>query len=231
MKPIFSIITPTYNRIKQLKKLYRHLLSQKKKELIERVIVVEKNDLETIKFLKKIKLKKKIVINNGGLQNSFKNGSLKANGQYISFLGDDDFLTKNKYNTSERLINAFMATGKSQLSAMEVDKSEVSKYGIISPSLNSNAVLSMVEKPKINEAPSNLASIGRYILTPDIFSILRELKPGFGNEIQLTDAINVQARNNAVEFVHLASKRFDCGSLQGYLQAISYTAKEMGYNF
>jgi len=143
----------------------------------------------------------------------------------------DDFLTKNKYNTSECLINAFMATGKSQLSAMEVDKSEVSKYGIISPSLNSNAVLSMVEKPKINEAPSNLASIGRYVLTPDIFSILRELKPGFGNEIQLTDAINVQARNNAVEFVHLASKRFDCGSLQGYLQAISYTAKEMGYNF
>ena len=64
----------------------------------------------------------------------------------------DDFLTKNKYNTSERLINAFMATGKSQLSAMEVDKSEVSKYGIISPSLNSNAVLSMAEKPKINEA-------------------------------------------------------------------------------
>ena len=59
MKPIFSIITPTYNRIKQLKKLYRHLLSQKKNELIEWVIVVEKNDLETIKFLKKIKLKKK----------------------------------------------------------------------------------------------------------------------------------------------------------------------------
>jgi len=143
----------------------------------------------------------------------------------------DDFLTKNKYNTSECLISAFKATGKSQLSAMEVDKSEVSKYGVISPSLNSNAVLSMVEKPTIKEAPSNLASIGRYVLTPDIFSILNKLKPGFGNEIQLTDAIDEQARNNAVEFVPLASKRFDCGSLQGYLNAISYTAKEMGYNF
>ena len=104
MKPVFSIITPTYNRIRQIKKLYNHLLSQKKNELIEWIIVVEKNDHETINFLKKIKLKNKIVINTGGLQNSFKNGSLKATGEYISFLGDDDFLKKNIFMALEKEI-------------------------------------------------------------------------------------------------------------------------------
>ena len=89
----------------------------------------------------------------------------------------------------------------------------------------------MLEKPAPQDAPSNLAILGRYILSPKIFDLLEGTRPGMGGEIQLTDAINVQARNNAVEFVRLASKRFDCGSLQGYLQAVSYAAKEMGYNF
>lgn len=95
MEPIFSIITPTYKRVNKLRKLSKHLLSQKKKELIEWVVVVEKNDSASIKFLKSVKIKKKIVYNRGGLQNAFKNGAKKATGKYISFLGDDDFLKKN----------------------------------------------------------------------------------------------------------------------------------------
>lgn len=95
MKPIFSIITPTYNRVDNLKKLSKHLLSQKKREFLEWVIVVEKDDFATIKFLKTIKIKKRIILNSGGLQNAFKNGAKKATGKYISFLGDDDFLKKN----------------------------------------------------------------------------------------------------------------------------------------
>ena len=143
----------------------------------------------------------------------------------------DDFLTKDKYNTTACLIKAFKETGKSQLSVMKVNNSDISNYGVITPSTRTNAVLSIVEKPANNQAPSNLASIGRYILTPDIFDILRETQPGQGNEIQLSDAINQQAKNNTVDFVTLSSKRFDCGSVQGYLEAISYTAKKMGYNF
>ena len=143
----------------------------------------------------------------------------------------DDFLTRDKNNTTDTLIKAYNQTGKSQLSIMEVNKSDISNYGVILPSVKGNAVLSIVEKPTISEAPSNLASIGRYVLTPDIFGILSKTKPGLAGEIQLTDAVNQQAKNNAVEYVSIDSKRFDCGSLQGYLDAVSYMAKKMGYNF
>ena len=95
MKPLFSIITPTYRRVENLKLLYKHLLSQKKINLVEWVIVVEKDDSVSTQFLKKIKIKKKIVKNVGGLQNAFKNGAKKASGEYISFLGDDDYLRKD----------------------------------------------------------------------------------------------------------------------------------------
>ena len=75
-----------------------------------------------------------------------------------------------------------------------------------------------------DKAPSNLASIGRYVLTPDIFDILRNQPAGAGGEIQLADAINTQAANNAVEAVTLNGRRFDCGSVQGYLDAIMHMA-------
>ena len=74
-----------------------------------------------------------------------------------------------------------------------------------------------------------LASIGRYVLTPDIFDILRKQSIGFGDEIQLTDSINVQACNNMVETVMLNGKRFDCGSIRGYIDAIKYMS--LSYDF
>ena len=70
-----------------------------------------------------------------------------------------------------------------------------------------------MEKPKHDEAPSNLASIGRYILTTDIFDLLRNLRAGSGGEIQLTDALNLQAQDGLVEAIKLKAKRFDCGSI------------------
>ena len=143
----------------------------------------------------------------------------------------DDFLTKNKYNTTNSLIEAFNQSGKTQLSIMEVNGADISNYGVILPSIKGNAVLSIVEKPALSQAPSKFASVGRYVLTPDIFDILHKIKPGLGGEIQLTDALNEQAKNNSVEYVSIAEKRFDCGSLQGYLDAVSYMAKKMGYNF
>ena len=75
------------------------------------------------------------------------------------------------------------------------------------------------------KAPSNLASIGRYVLTPDIFDILRNQQPGAGGEIQLADAINRQAASNAVEAVKLNRRRFDCGSVEGYLDAIMHVSE------
>ena len=75
-------------------------------------------------------------------------------------------------------------------------------------------------RPIFEDAPSNLASIGRYILTPDIFEILRGQAAGAGGEIQLADAINAQAARGGVEDVLLRGQRYDCGSVEGYLDAI-----------
>jgi UTP--glucose-1-phosphate uridylyltransferase len=87
------------------------------------------------------------------------------------------------------------------------------------------SVAGLIEKPEADKAPSNLASIGRYVLTPDIFDILRNQQAGAGGEIQLADAINTQAANNAVEAVKLKGRRFDCGSVEGYLDAIMHVAE------
>ena len=77
----------------------------------------------------------------------------------------------------------------------------------------------MVEKPDLEDAPSNLASIGRYVLTPTVFEVLNELPSGSGGEIQLADAINILAQQGSVETVRLKGRRFDCGSVAGFTAA------------
>ena len=83
-------------------------------------------------------------------------------------------------------------------------------------------VSQMVEKPTPEEAPSNLAVIGRYILTPDIFDILREVSPDKGGEIQLTDALKVQASEGRVLAYEFEGIRFDCGQVPGFVEATQY---------
>ena len=83
----------------------------------------------------------------------------------------------------------------------------------------------MVKKPDADKAPSNMVGIGRYILTPDIFHILRNQNRGASGEIQLSDTISTQAANNAAEAITLNGRRFDCGSVRGYLDAILHIAK------
>jgi len=107
----------------------------------------------------------------------------------------------------------------------EVPKNEVNKYGVIAGKEIEEGVYmvnDMVEKPEIDKAPSNLAIIGRYILTPDIFDLLKITKPGKGGEIQLTDAILKQAKEGMVLAYKFKGKRFDCGSVDGYIKAINY---------
>ena len=133
----------------------------------------------------------------------------------------DDFLTIGEGGgVTSDLVRAFGATGRTQLSVMEVDGPDISKYGVVVPGSVPGSVAGLVEKPSAEDAPSNMASIGRYVLTPDIFDILRTQPAGAGGEVQLADAINAQAANGAVEAVTLRCRRFDCGSVQGYLDAI-----------
>jgi UTP--glucose-1-phosphate uridylyltransferase len=136
----------------------------------------------------------------------------------------DDFLTYDGNGIISDLISGYEKTGKTQLSVMEVDGPDISKYGVILPNLEKGSVSGLIEKPEFKNAPSNLASIGRYVLTPDIFDILRNQSTGVADEIQLADSINTQAINNMVETVLLNGRHFDCGSITGYIEAIKNVA-------
>lgn len=105
----------------------------------------------------------------------------------------------------------------------EVDPKETHKYGIVdgkSVEESVYVVSSMAEKPDPKDAPSNLAVIGRYVLTPDIFDIIRNTEPGKNGEIQITDALQNQARKGMVLAYRFRGNRYDCGSLDGYVRAI-----------
>jgi len=104
----------------------------------------------------------------------------------------------------------------------------ISKYGVIDPGLTPGSVNGLIEKPEFKDATSNLASIGRYILSPDIFDILRTQNAGSGGEIQLADAINVQAQHGGAEAIMLKGQRFDCGDVHEYLHAILHIANRDG---
>ena len=141
----------------------------------------------------------------------------------------DDFLIDGGNGVTSDLIEKFEKTGKTQLSVMKVDGPDISKYGVIMPNNEAGTVAGIIEKPDFENVPSNLASIGRYVLTPDIFDILKNQLVGVAGEIQLTDSINAQAINNMVEMVMLNGRRFDCGSIRGYVDAVKYSC--MKYNF
>lgn len=121
-----------------------------------------------------------------------------------------------------KLYNQFRC---SIVAIQEVDPQETNKYGVIAGDMIRDdifRVTNMVEKPKPEDAPSNLAIIGRYILTPDIFDIIANTEPGKGGEIQITDALMQQAQNGCVIAYKFKGKRFDCGGAEGYIDATNF---------
>ncbi|ABB44750.1 UDP-glucose pyrophosphorylase [Sulfurimonas denitrificans DSM 1251] len=107
----------------------------------------------------------------------------------------------------------------------EIPLEHSNKYGVIAGHEEEDGVIrvtNMVEKPESKDAPSNLAIIGRYILTPDIFDILEDTKPGKGGEIQITDALLTQAKTGGVIAYKFKGKRFDCGSVDGFVKATNF---------
>ena len=149
-------------------------------------------------------------------------------GDPFAVLLADDFLTDYAPGVTADLAEAFAKSGKFQLSVIEVDGPDISKYGVVVP-IGAGVgvgIVGLVEKPNADDAPSNLASIGRYVLTPDIFDTLRGLEVGSGGEIQLADAINIHAQRGSVETLLLNGRRFDCGSVDGYMQASHHEYKK-----
>jgi UTP--glucose-1-phosphate uridylyltransferase len=121
-----------------------------------------------------------------------------------------------------RMAEVFAREGSSLLGVEEVPRDQTQSYGIVtieSMQGDQARIHSIVEKPKPADAPSNLAVIGRYVLTPKIFDKLEQTQRGAGGEIQLTDAISKMLGHERVLAVRLPGRRFDCGSKLGYLQA------------
>jgi len=107
----------------------------------------------------------------------------------------------------------------------EVPKDQTHKYGVIAGEEMKEGlfrITDMVEKPAPEDAPTNLAIIGRYILTPDIFDIIKDTPPGKNGEVQITDALLTQAKNGCVMAYKFKGTRFDCGSVEGFVNATNY---------
>lgn len=148
----------------------------------------------------------------------------------------DDFIMPgtNSANPTASLREAYAASGRSQILLQDVPPSEAYKYGIAIPGTEPGTIAGLIEKPAQGTEPSKLASIGRYVLHPEIFDVLAQLSPGRGGEIQLADAIDRLARKGRVGAIMLDGTRHDCGSHPGYLGAIVAAASrhpEIGPEF
>ncbi|TFJ39019.1 UTP--glucose-1-phosphate uridylyltransferase [Carnobacterium divergens] len=146
-----------------------------------------------------------------------------------SFIGNEPFVVLLGYDLmadtkplTKQLMDAYEKKGRSIVATMAMPLEEISKYGVVSPIENSSEQLcqvnGLVEKPAIEDAPSNLAIIGRYLLTPAIFDLLEKQEPGVGNEIQLTDAIATLNKQEEVYSYEFKGTRYDVGDKMGFLK-------------
>ncbi|OPL08634.1 MAG: UTP--glucose-1-phosphate uridylyltransferase [delta proteobacterium ML8_F1] len=147
---------------------------------------------------------------------------------FAILLGDD--IVDSEIPCLSQMISCFNKYESTILGVQPVDKNEVNKYGIISGNKISEDVIrvhEMVEKPEIDQALSNIAVLGRYIVTPRIFEILERVQPGKNGEIQLTDALRELANVEQVYAFHFKGKRYDVGDHLGFLQAnIEFALKD-----
>ena len=145
-------------------------------------------------------------------------------------LADDLCLTENEVGVMSQMTALYQQYGCSIVAIEEVPPEQVNRYGVVAGETLAESILKvtdMVEKPSVEEAPSNFAIIGRYILTPDIFDILATLSPGRNGEIQITDALLQQAHQGRVLAYEFKGRRIDCGSVEGFVEATNYCFERM----
>jgi len=163
-----------------------------------------------------------------GLGHAILTGETLIGNEPFAVILADDLCDSGVYEpVMKQLVQVYTKYQCSIVAIEEVPLTQTHKYGIIAGDLvddtdNTYRVTDMVEKPDPKDAPSNMAIIGRYILTPDIFDILRNTKPGKGGEIQITDALLTQAKEGKVIAYRFDGKRFDCGSVDGFVEATNY---------
>lgn len=162
-----------------------------------------------------------------GLGDAILNGRrLMGDDPFGVVLSDDLCLTEGEdEGVLAQMVRLYKQFRCSIVAIQEVPDDQISKFGVIAGEKMKEGlyqISDMVEKPALEDAPSNLAIIGRYILTPDIFDVLENTPPGKNGEVQLTDALLTQAKNGCVMAYKFKGKRFDCGSVEGFVEATNH---------
>ncbi len=160
-----------------------------------------------------------------GLGHAILTGETLIGNQSFAVILADDLCDNESQGVLSQMVKLYEKYKCCIVAIEEVPKNEVYKYGVIEGNPmeeNVYVISNMVEKPDVDKAPSNLAIIGRYILTPDIFDVIRATKPGKGGEVQITDALMTQAQKGMVLGYKFKGKRFDCGSVDGFVEATNY---------
>jgi UTP--glucose-1-phosphate uridylyltransferase len=167
-----------------------------------------------------------------GLGDAILNGKRLMGDEPFGVVLSDDLCIADKGQDGVllQMVKLFKQFRCSIVAIQEVPEDQISKFGVIAGDKIKDGlyqVTDMVEKPAPEEAPSNLAIIGRYILTPDIFDILQATPPGKNGEVQLTDALLTQAKNGCVMAYKFKGRRFDCGSVEGFVEATNYVYENL----
>ena len=183
-----------------------------------------------------------------GLGHAILTGEPLIGNQPFAVILADDLCDCDSNGVTSQMIEIYKKYKCSVVAIEEIPFTQIERYGVISGDLidgstDTYKVTNMIEKPNpqdlmdfignkidLNKVPSFMAIIGRYILTPDIFDILKNIKPGKNGEIQITDALLSQAKKGKVIAYKFKGRRFDCGSVKGYLEATNHFAKSLGIN-
>ncbi|MDA3909192.1 MAG: UTP--glucose-1-phosphate uridylyltransferase GalU [Sulfurimonas sp.] len=171
----------------------------------------------TFSYTRQIKMK--------GLGHAIACGETLIGNEPFAVILADDLCDNDGDSVLSQMIKLFEKYKCSIVAVEEIPPEHSNRYGVIAgDTIEDNVirVTDMVEKPEPKDAPSNLAIIGRYILTPDIFDIIKDTKAGRGGEIQITDALLTQAKKGGVIAYKFKGKRFDCGSVDGFVEATNY---------
>ncbi len=160
-----------------------------------------------------------------GLGHAILTGETLIGDQAFAVVLADDLCHGDGQGVLAQMVEIYRKYQCSIVAIEEVPRQETGKYGVIAGNEIEPGLIrvdDMVEKPSPDKAPSNLAIIGRYILTPDIFDIIRQTPPGRNNEVQITDALLTQAREGRVLGYRFRGRRFDCGSVEGFIEATNF---------
>ena len=192
--------------------LEKRLIQSNKENLVEKIHP---------KYLDKVEFSYVFQEEPNGLGHAILQAKKHVDDEFFGVILADDLLMY-EIGCLSQLLNIHHENNSSVIGVFAADPEKISNYGVIDGVLDGNSykLKNIIEKPKAEEAPSNLAVFGRYILSKEIFNHLENTNAGVNGEIQLTDAIKSLIEKDAVRAIEIMGKRFDCGSKEGYISAI-----------